>query len=184
MNTSPDITPAGEPVTLLAGGLFRDLLERARSAPRRRTNFNFHAGPEENCHRFLNVMMADTYVTPHRHVTPLKPESFVLLEGRAAFFIFNDDGSIRRCDLLDANAARSAGSGTEAPEPAAVGIDVQPGVWHSMIVLSEYAVCFEVKPGPYDPATDKEFAAWAPAEGQPGAVEYREGLRAAAAERF
>ncbi len=26
-------------------------------------------------------------------------------------------------------------------------------------------VLFEVKPGPFDPKTDKEFAPWAPAEG-------------------
>jgi hypothetical protein len=38
--------------------------------------------------------------------------------------------------------------------------------------LSETAVCFEVKAGPYDAATDKEFAPWAPREGDPSAPEY------------
>ena len=30
-----------------------------------------------------------------------------------------------------------------------------------MAVLTEHAVCVEVKPGPYSAATDKEFALWA-----------------------
>jgi len=38
--------------------------------------------------------------------------------------------------------------------------------------MSPHAVCYEVKPGPYDAATDKEFAPWAPREGDPGALEY------------
>ena len=33
-------------------------------------------------------------------------------------------------------------------------------------------VIFEVKPGPYDAATDKEFAPWAPPEGDPRAHAY------------
>jgi hypothetical protein len=33
-------------------------------------------------------------------------------------------------------------------------------------------VCFEVKPGPWERATDKEFAEWAPAESDPAAAEY------------
>ncbi|MCZ7678049.1 MAG: hypothetical protein M5U28_04420 [Sandaracinaceae bacterium] len=30
---------------------------------------------------------------------------------------------------------------------------------------------YEVKPGPWDPATDKEMAPWAPPEGDPRAAE-------------
>ena len=43
-----------------------------------------------------------------------------------------------------------------------VGIDIRPGVWHTMVVLSAHAICYEVKPGPYSAPTDKEFASWAP----------------------
>jgi cupin fold WbuC family metalloprotein len=53
-----------------------------------------------------------------------------------------------------------------------VGIDVAAGVWHSLAVLSDVAVCYEVKPGPYTQANDKDFAPWAPREGDPGASEY------------
>jgi hypothetical protein len=50
--------------------------------------------------------------------------------------------------------------------------------WHCILALTRDCVIFEGKNGPYDPATDKEFAAWAPAEGDAGATEYMRWLRA------
>jgi hypothetical protein len=58
----------------------------------------------------------------------------------------------------------------------ALGIDVQPGVWHTIAVLTEHVVCYEVKPGPYSAASDKDFAPWAPREGDPTAKAYLEML--------
>ena len=38
---------------------------------------------------------------------------------------------------------------------------------------SDYSpVCFEIKPGPYARANDKDFARWAPREGEPECDEY------------
>ena len=141
---------SAEPV-LISGTLFENVLHRARTSPRRRANYNFHENDEANPHRFLNVMLADTYVTPHRHRTPPKSESFLVLRGQIAFFTFEDDGRIRSCHVL----------GEDRSE---MGIDIKPGVWHTLAVLSDYAVCYEVKPGPYRSTDDKEFAVWAPLE--------------------
>ena len=143
--------------------LFRSLAERARHSPRLRTNHNFHASMEENPHRFLNVMVRGTYVTPHRHLDPPKAESFLVLEGEIAFFTFDDAGAIATTHIL----------GRET-----VGIDIDAGIWHSLAVLTDEAVCYEVKPGPYTAANDKDFAPWAPREGEPGAAEYLERLLA------
>ena len=63
----------------------------------------------------------------------------------------------------------------------AIGIDIQPGVWHTLAVLTPHAVCYEVKPGPYSPANDKDFAPWAPREGDSDAAAYLEKLVARAA---
>ena len=120
---------------------------------------------EENPHRFLNVMMRGTYIAPHRHLDPPKAEAFIVLAGEVAFFTFDDDGRIRSRHLL----------GREI-----TGIDVEPGVWHTLAVVSEHAVCYEVKPGPYSAANDKDFARWAPREGEPGVAAYLEALVAAA----
>ena len=41
--------------------------------------------------------------------------------------------------------------------------------WHTIAVLTEHVVCFEVKPGPYSAENDKTLAPWAPREGDPRA---------------
>lgn len=146
-----------DPIQLIDSVLIESLLERARHSTRKRINHNFHGSMEENPHRFLNVMIRGTYVTPHRHLFPPKSESFLVLEGELAFFTFDDAGRILSSHTLGG---------------ATLGIDVQPGVWHTLAVLTPHAVCYEVKPGPYTPVDDKEFAPWAPREGDPAAEVY------------
>ncbi|MBX7058451.1 MAG: WbuC family cupin fold metalloprotein [Leptospirales bacterium] len=148
-------------VLLINQSLIQATLQRAQQAPRRRTNFNFHQAMEENPHRFLNVMLRGTYITPHRHLRPPKTESFLILSGTAAFFIFDDQGAVSAAHQLGSTASCTA-----------IGIDIQPGVWHCLVVLSETAVCFEVKPGPYRASDDKEFAPWAPEEGSADCESY------------
>jgi cupin fold WbuC family metalloprotein len=148
-------------VQLMTPALFERVLAEARQSPRRRMNFNFHATLEENPSRLLNVLLRGTYIRPHRHSDPPKAESFVVLEGRIAILIFDDSGRVERRYAL--------GRGDEA-----LGVDIAPGVWHTAAALSEHAVCFEVKPGPYVQAVDKEFAPWAPREGDPGCAEFLE----------
>ncbi len=148
-------------VQLLDRGLIRSLLEGARNSPRLRTNFNFHASADDNPHRFLNVMLRGTYITPHRHRNPPKAEAFVVIEGELAFFTFDNLGRTLARYTLGREAA---------------GIDIAPGIWHTMAVLTPHAVCYEVKPGPYLALTDKEFAPWAPREGDPAAQAYLERL--------
>ena len=141
--------------------LFPSLIERARQSPRLRVNHNFHSSMEDNPHRFLNVMIRGTYITPHRHRDPPKSESFLVLEGELAFFTFDEAGRIASTHIL----------GREA-----LGVDIQPGVWHTIAVLTTHVVCFEVKPGPYSAANDKDFAPWAPREADPRARAYLDWL--------
>jgi cupin fold WbuC family metalloprotein len=143
--------------------LFEGLVREAHASPRRRKNFNFHSSLAENPSRFLNALVRGTYVTPHRHAEPPKPESFVVLAGRVAFFVFDDAGHVTERMVLGAG------------EPQ-VGVDVAAGVWHTVTALSPDAVCFEVKPGPYTAMNDKEFAPWAPREDDARAQAYLESL--------
>lgn len=151
-----------EGVQLITAALIAEVLEQARKSPRRRMNFNFHAGPQDNPHRFLNVMLRGTYIAPHRHRLPPKAESFLVLEGRLALLLFDDAGRV--------TARHSVGDG------AARGIDIAPGIWHTVVVSTPHAVCYEVKPGPFLPASDKEFAPWAPREGDAAAADYLDSL--------
>lgn len=148
-------------VRTLNRALFEELIERARRSPRLRVNHNFHLSAQDNPHRFLNALIKGTYVAPHRHLDPPKAESFVVLEGEVAFFIFDDAGKLVRTEVVGRDP---------------VGIDMPVGAWHTLSPVSDDAICYEVKPGPYVAATDKEFAPWAPREGDPEAAAYLETL--------
>lgn len=148
-------------IALINRALIDRVIEQAAASPRRRMNFNFHTSAADNPHRLLNVLMHDTYIAPHRHLNPDKAESFLVLEGVAKIVCFDDAGQPTAVHRL---AAPGTGE--------TWGIDLQPGVWHTICAETEYAVCYEVKPGPWVPATDKDFAPWAPRENQPGWQNY------------
>jgi cupin fold WbuC family metalloprotein len=149
-------------VKLIRDSLFDTVAGLAAESPRLRMNHNFHSGAADNPHRFLNVLLRGTYIQPHRHSDPPKSESFLVLEGMADVLIFDDQGAITARYTL----------GGESEEGRIWGIDIPPGVWHTILPRTARAVCFEVKPGPWVPATDKEFANWAPGENDTGAAAY------------
>jgi cupin fold WbuC family metalloprotein len=145
-------------VQLIDEALLEATLARAATSPRGRINHNFHPELSSNPHRFLNAWTRGSYAAPHRHLQVPKPESFVMLRGELALFIFDDAGAVTERHVLGRDGV--------------LGIDLAPGLWHTVAALTETAVCFEVKAGPYDATTDKEFAPWAPREGDPGAADY------------
>lgn len=146
------------PVQLLDEALLDKTLSRAAASPRGRINHNFHSEVANNPSRFLNAWTFGSYAAPHRHLQVPKPESFIILRGELVLFLFDDAGAVTERHILGRNGL--------------LGVDVAPGLWHTVATLTDTAVCFEVKAGPYDAATDKEFAPWAPREGEPGAAEY------------
>jgi cupin fold WbuC family metalloprotein len=153
-------------VKLISASLFNTVTELAAASPRLRMNYNFHSDPADNPHRFLNVLLRGTYIRPHRHFAPPKSESFLVLEGIADVILFDDRGAIAGRYRL----------GEESPEGRLWGVDILPGVWHTILPRTTRVVCFEVKPGPWVPANDKEFASWSPAENDPDTAAYSKSL--------
>lgn len=135
------------------------LSHTARTLPRRRLNLNMHADYADPCQRLFNAVEPDSYLRPHRHTDPPKPECFVAIRGRFHLLIFDDAGKImERIEL--------------SPVGAVVAAEVPVGTWHGIVALEPGSIFFETKPGPYMPLTDKDFAPWAPAEGSGEAGEY------------
>lgn len=132
--------------------LLNALSEKARRSPRLRMNHNLHGGYDDPCQRLLNALEPGSYVRPHRHLHPPRAESFLALRGRLAVLLFNDAGELRQVLPL-------------LPGGPVHGVDIRPGIWHSLLSLESGSVFFETKPGPYQPLIDKDFAPWAPAEG-------------------
>ena len=148
-------------VQLIDEALFEQVVSRAQRSERGRVNHNFHTGPSDNPHRFLNALTRGSYCAPHRHAAPPKAESFLVLSGEVLVIIFGDQGEIQEQHVLG--------------RAGLWGIDIVPAAWHTIAAVTPTAVCYEVKPGPWDPATDKEFAPWAPREGDPHAASVLEG---------
>lgn len=152
-------------------GMIDGLLREARISARRRAIRRLHSGDWEHCHRMLNALVPGTYVQPHRHPDRHQGEGFIILKGRLALLIFNNDGTV------DVGSSRVL-----SPEDGVLGIDIASGIWHTLVALEE-CVIYEVKgqpPGGYVQANDKEFAPWAPAEGEPSADGYLRSLEQAA----
>ena len=63
---------------------------------------------------------------------------------------------------------------------ANVVAEISGGDWHSIVFRAPGAVVLEIKPGPYEPLLDKEFANWAPSEDDPVARSFVARLEVAA----
>lgn len=136
---------------------------KAKTSQRRRMNFNFHKEDAATLQRMLNAMEPGTYIQPHKHEDPDKVEVFFVLRGKIVLIEFDEQGNIIDYILLD-------------PKQGNYGSEIPIGVWHTLISLEEGSVAYEVKDGPYDPAVDKNFATWAPAEGDDDCKEYNRRL--------
>jgi cupin fold WbuC family metalloprotein len=137
---------------LLSNDQLASLSDQAAASERLRHNLNLHEAYDEPVQRLCNAMEPGTYVRPHRHSEPGKWELFIVLSGSLAVLSFSAQGEVtERVELSAAGPVR--------------GIEIPPGTWHTLISLARGTVAFEVKPGPYAPLQDKDFAPWAPAEG-------------------
>lgn len=147
--------------TCITTELVQQKIGDARSSERKRDMHLLHRGNESMLHRMLNSIQPGTYCRPHRHLDPPKAETFLILQGRAAVVFFSEHGEV----LTDGVALLD-------PEAGALGVDIRPGVWHTLVALAPDTVLFECKNGPYTRASDKDFAQWAPDEGADGADAY------------
>jgi len=139
----------------------------AKANSRKREVLVLHRDNSDALQRMINAMEPGSYMRPHRHHTPPKAESLVLLSGSLGLIAFHDDGTLddENCVLLD----RKVG---------AIAVDCRESIWHTLIALEPGTVFFEAKSGPFDASGDKEFAPWAPDESVPEAMSYLKSLEA------
>ncbi len=148
---------------ILNSELLNGLSSQASESRRLRQHLNLHSSYEEPSQRLLNAMEPASYIRPHRHLRDPKPENFVGLRGRMALLIFDDAGRVEQIVPF-------------GPGEDALGIDLPPGVWHTVLSLEAGSVLFETKPGPFLPIFKKDVAPWAPEEGSDAAKPYLEDL--------
>jgi len=116
--------------------LLDSLTEQAKTSPRLRMNYNFHRSLDEKCHRFLNALEPGTVMAVHHH--PTKDETFVVLRGKVAVLMYDDDGTLLERVVL-------------GPGEGRFGVNVPKGVWHTLECMESGTVLFESKEGPFVP---------------------------------
>jgi cupin fold WbuC family metalloprotein len=165
------LSPPPGDLVVISESIAREAIAYSRTSPRKRVILPFHKGSEDPLHRMFNAVQPGSYLRPHRHIDPPKAEVFLVLRGALAMFVFEDDGRVRDCFKLEANGER-------------FGVDLAPGLFHSFLALEPDTLLYEVKSGPYEPASAKDFASWAPDEDSPEAERYARELAALFAARF
>ena len=150
-------------VVVMSEALMSEAVSKSQESPRKRIILPFHKDHDASLHRMMNVMQPGTYIRPHRHSNPPKAESIILVRGGLWFVTFTEHGDLDGSWLLQ-------------PGLGDFGVDIMPGVFHSFLVTEPDTVIFEVKPGPYVKASDKDFASWAPHEGDSEVEAYQQNL--------
>ena len=150
-------------VQYLDQSLIEEYLEKSRQHPRGRVMYNFHKSFEDEVQRMVNFIQPGSYVMPHRHEDPRKFETFIVLKGEVGLFIFDDEGNVTSCTRLGKDGRSVLG-------------DVLPPAWHCYQATEPDTIVFETKQGPYNANTDKNFAPWAPHEGEKEVPAYLEKL--------
>lgn len=139
------------PVRLIDDALINEVIQSAQNSARHRSLYNLHERNEEKVHRLIRVLEPESYIQPHKHESPNRTESFIILRGKLAVVIFADDGRISEHVVLEAG---------KSPW----GVEVPSATWHTTLALEPDSTIFEVLQGPWDPKTHKKFPQWAPAE--------------------
>lgn len=139
--------------------LIDDVITKAKFSPRKRINHNFHKIPSDPLQRMLNSMQPGTYLQPHKHESPDKREVFLALTGKFVAVQFDDVGSVADYMVLD-------------PSKNEYAAEVDARIYHTIICLEPDSVIYELKDGPYNSMDDKNFASWAPKEGESGCDDY------------
>jgi len=124
-------------------------LAASRKSSRKRIILPIHRTQDAPVQRMLNFLQPGTYIRPHLHPREHAVETIMVYRGAIRFLLFDDEGQIEKKINLEAKTHHFMA-------------DIEPGVWHSFVVLQKDTILVETKMGPYDPQRDKIFADWAP----------------------
>lgn len=127
------------------------LVDEAKLSTRLRKNLNLHPQLNDPIQRLCNAFEPGSYVRPHRHPEADRWELFVILKGEAVVLVFDASGKVIERVCLSSQGPNHI-------------VEIPPQSWHTVYATRSGTVLFEIKQGPYNPLTDKDFAGWAPEE--------------------
>lgn len=116
--------------------LLNKVSAKAKTSERLRMNFNLHDSLDAKAQRLLNALEIGTALPIHRH--PHTSETYILLRGKIRVMFYNNKKKETDAFLLE-------------PSSGIYGVHIPAGQWHTLEVLKNDSVIFEVKDGPYTP---------------------------------
>ncbi|BDT60628.1 hypothetical protein MasN3_41220 [Massilia varians] len=153
----------------LSSLMLDNLVIQAESSVRKRQHFNIHSTHDDPVQRLFNAIELNSYIRPHRHSQDSKIETLLGIRGELTFITFNEAGEI--------SGAIEFGAQTAGKPIQSIGVEVPPGVWHTVIANEPGSILFEIRAGPFDSSKAKEWAPWAPPEGSEPSAAYLDWLR-------
>lgn len=122
--------------------LLNGLTEAARDNTRLRLNYNFHKNLSDPVQRLLNALQPGTKMPVHRHRHTA--ETYIVLHGKLKLVLYADNKEMLSEKII-------------SPENGVYGVNIEAGEWHTIEILEENTVIFEVKEGPYLPVNDADI---------------------------
>lgn len=126
--------------------LIEELKEKSARIGNQNLRLCLHEAPNAAFHDMINLQHRGPYYRPHKHIS--KAESYHIIEGSMACFVFDEDGQV-----VDANILEPTGNLLYR-----VGVDM----YHAVVPLTALLIYHECKPGPFLPEGDSIFASWSP----------------------
>lgn len=148
---------------IFASKYLTDLTGRAKKSPRLRENYNIHKSYQDPVQRLFNAIEFGSYIRPHRHLTEPREELLIAIRGYMALITFDDSGCIKKVLHLGSE---------KYGDKMAVGVELSPDTWHTVVALQPGCLILEIKAGPFLSCQSKDFAKWAPEEGSIDATNY------------
>lgn len=127
---------------IIDNNLLNEVSANAKASDRLRMNFNLHDSLDAKAQRLLNALEIGTNLPIHRH--PNTSETYLLLRGKIRVMFYNDDKEETESFMLD-------------PISGNYGVHIPTGQWHTLEVLENDSVIFEVKDGPYCPLEKEDI---------------------------
>lgn len=144
--------------------LIKELKKVAKNSGHKNVRLCLHESPQALFHNMVILEKKGRYYPPHKHLE--KGETFHIIEGKMAVFIFDVQGNI-----LDASILSPKGNFIYR-----VGVDM----YHAVMPLSDVVIYHEAKPGPFLGDKDSIHPSWAPRSDYPQEIaDYKERLLSA-----
>ena len=147
-----------DPIISLTRKSLIALRQLAAENPLGRSRICTHLSTNDVVHEMLIVVMRESYIRPHKHLS--KSESFHMIEGEMDILIFSDDG------LLENVISMSSYN-----DSAKFYYRLCIPKFHTLVLKSECALFHETTSGPFNPK-DSVGAPWSPPEtGMPADIQ-------------